>query len=325
MAEVIDRIIPGLHRATKILAEFMFYIREEQIDKKKNGLDTNWDDFIQSWDSGNNSHGIDETLKIKSLDFNQLVYLLTHNKDSIEKGTKWDKDIVELIVNYAHEIKTLRNMSHHSNFWTDYATAPDFVARTLDTKRRFIQLLLPYVNHNKGVEDEIFLPEFHYSINQPQDSMVSVNTVPTVKAKTTENILVRNAPFDFSKARFDVNRNTFAKIFKDFNFLKKNESVLIVKTSGDVFQYNIEGEGYTGDWTKDVEVTKLLIIHFFEGKFNRNAYMYVADYKERIRESNYTPKRYRYYFTNIQYCGMINADFDRDFKSCQVIRYEDLM
>jgi len=327
MGEVVERIEPGLPELTRIFAEFLSAAREEILEKQEHGYFKDyapeWTDDVSSPSARRNPdrpNGNPQDFNVMGLDFLQLFYLWNNNKGAIQKET----DIPDLAQNYLFELRTIRGDGHHSTAEKNFVSDSDYVARALDTMRRLILLLLPYINLHRKVEDELFPPEFKYSINQPQDSMIMVSQPPAMKTKATENVLVRRAPYDFSKARYEFSKNTIPKIFKDFNCLKRGESAMVVRTYGDVFQYTSVGSGYTGDWEKDAEVTKIFIVHFFEGKDSRQAHTYVADYKERIKENNYTPKRYRYYFNNIQYCGLINADPGRDFKSCQVVRFEEL-
>ena len=163
--------------------------------------------------------------------------------------------------------------------------------------------------------------EFDYAINQPDDSRIMVDSKNLLKTKTTDYIPVRPAAFDFSKTKLPVSKYTLEAVIKDFHIIKQGESALVVKTVGDLFQFDRKGIGYTGDWKINVAVTKIIIIHFFEGTKGNKAHVYIADYVTRQPQTQYTQIRVRFFFKNILSGGTINVDILRDFDSFQLITY----
>ncbi|MDA3823179.1 MAG: hypothetical protein PF450_11310 [Bacteroidales bacterium] len=153
-------------------------------------------------------------------------------------------------------------------------------------------------------------------MNQPEDSRRKFIPENTLKTKSLDYIPVRPATFELSKLKIPLSKNTLYKIIKDFQCIKNSESILIVRTVGDIFLFDKNLEGYSIDWDIDVEVNKIMIIHFFEGESSEKAHIYIGDYvKRKQMTGNISEKRCRYYFKNLLSCGNILVDFVLDFGS----------
>lgn len=326
MKKMIDELKPGLPELTIVVAEFLTLVREQISQKqKKNNHNSPWVDDATHRDPKKQYVLQSETknkLNIKKLDILKLYHLWTNNRELIQTHTTFS----HLAYEYLSEARRLRNESHHFYSEHDHLIKDDYKNRGLDTIRRLMSMLIPYINNTREPNDFIEMPEFEYSIIQPDDSRVIGEYIPqTMKAKVVEDISLKKAYFDFGKARLKVTKNNLKHIFKDFNYLRDKESILVVRTYGDLFRYESDRTGYTGDWRVNEEVSKICVFHFYGGEQSESAHVYVADYVRKSEETNYREDspRYRYYFKNIEYAGEINSVRTSEFDSWQIINMDD--
>lgn len=295
MSKPIDNIHDGLDEVKKVLCEFL---GNGNIDQSRG-----------------NGHG-KYPKSMYDIDLPGLIiefqkYLSKIKPDESEKTDYYT------MVNLGWLIKGLRNLDSHYSV-NDAPTIKDrcFIASALDTMRRFIELLLPSINQHRDKENKMLMPEFEYWMDQPADSRRKVVPENMLKSKSYDYIPVRPASFDLGKLKVPLTKHTMLQVINGFGIIKPGESILIVRTMGDVFLFDKNLEGYTGDWDIDTEVDKIMIIHFYEGETSTKAHVYLGDYVGRKLMTGYTSdKRCRYYFNNLLSCGDIVADFTLDFGS----------
>ena len=298
MSKPIDNIHDGLDEVKRTLSEFLEY----EIGKPSQPLSKGKRKHVETM----NDHDLQGLLT----EFKDYQYLVKPEE------SRWNHDDY-FMKNLSQQIYTLRNFDSHFSV-NDAPTIKDrcFIASALDTMRRFIELLLPLINPHRGKENLMLMPEFEYWMDQPADSRRKVVPENMLKSKSYDYIPVRPASFDLGKSKIPLTKHTLLRVIDGFGIIKPGESILIVRTWGDVFLFDKNLEGYTGDWDIDTQVNKIMIIHFYEGETSTKAHVYLGDYVRRKLMTGYTSdKRCRYYFNNLLSCGDIIADFTLDFGS----------
>lgn len=296
MSKPIDNIHDGLDEVKRVLSEFLEY---ELKDQSQGGY------------HGKNSRSMYD------IDLPGLIKEFQNYQRMLKPDTRDWSNEDHFMDDLSRQVRTLRNFDSHYSV-KDAPTIKDrcFIASALDTMRRFIELLHPLINQHRGKENHMLMPEFEYWMDQPADSRRKVVPENMLKSKSYDYIPVRPASFDLGKSKVPTTKHTFLRIIDEYGIIKPGESILIVRTMGDVFLFDKNLEGYTGDWDIDTEVNKIMIIHFYEGETSTKAHVYLGDYVKRKLMTGYTSdKRCRYYFNNLLSCGDINANFTLDFGS----------
>lgn len=256
---------------------------------------------------------------LEYLDLIGLIHAYQKLFPEIEDCTEQEK----LILEFTWYIKNIRNFkSHEKELISDLINNPCFVASALEVIRLFIRPLIKQINKmaRERYEGHFFeMPEFLHVINQPDDSRFKPHPSIDWKTKSYDFVTTRKAPFNLGKIDIDLTRHTAKKIFTWTKYFQNGTSLLMVRTKGDIFLFDRYGNGYTGDWEdpedKGDNIDKIIIVHFFEGGGSTKAHVYLADYVDRKLRQEYAKKRYRYHFSNLQWCGEIKSSFIDDFHS----------
>ncbi len=204
------------------------------------------------------------------------------------------------------------------------------IASALDSMRIFTNYLVETINkeRNKKGLAPFKKPLFEYKMNQPKDSYVEIIPKKILKSKSSDHINFGHYPFDLGELKdSQLHKDKYQKVFKEINYFKLGEKVLILRTRGDNFVLYKNRTGYSGDWQEHhilrkenttIEVDRIMIIHFFEGEKSISAHVYLADYDYHELQTQYIERRYKYWFKNIVSCGYIEANFINDFESAIV-------